>query len=197
MKRILLNLILLAVCLNASAQYGFSIEEPKSKPKQQTKIQQEEQKTEGFKFDVRKLTLGGTLGLQFGDYTLINVAPQVGYDFSKMFNAGVGFTYTYYKDDYTFGTYKGSYFGLNLYGRLYPVNFLVLMVQPEINRMWQKWDDGYGYEEKIEKFVPAVLVGAGVRLGPMTAMIQYDVVQDKYSPYGDRLFYSIGYTFNF
>ena len=49
-------------------------------------------------FDLSKLSLGGTFGLQFGDYTVINLSPQVGYDFSKYFTFGAGLGYTYYKD---------------------------------------------------------------------------------------------------
>lgn len=147
-------------------------------------------------FDISKLSIGGGIGVQFGDYTVINVSPQVGYDFSKYFMAGAGFGYTYFQEDYYDYDYKASYLSFNLFGRFYPVEFLVIGIQPEISRMWQTID--YGRDSfKDNKFVPSLLVGGGVRLGGMTAMIQYDVVQDKNSPYGDSFFYSVGYTFRF
>jgi len=151
-------------------------------------------------FNPDRLTFGGGLGLQFGDYTVVNIAPQVGYNFSSYVNAGAGFTYTYYKQKYDHSSLKqtNNYLGFNLYGTFYPIPYIVLKVQPEINRMWQKSEERLsGYTEKTEEFIFVCLVGGGLRLGPVTAMIQYDVAQNKYSPYGDKIFYSVGYTFSF
>lgn len=150
-------------------------------------------------FDWRRLTIGGGLGLQFGDYTLINVSPQVGYDLNRYLNLGVGVNYSHFSEDVNHRSYKlsNNYLGANVYAKAYPVSFIVLMVQPEINRMWRtvKYDRGNNLKEN--KAVATLLVGGGLRLGPMTAMIQYDLAQNADSPYGNRLFYSIGYTFYF
>lgn len=148
-------------------------------------------------FDRSKLEVGGGVGLQFGDYTVINVSPQVGYRLTPYFTAGAGVAYTYFKDEDRFNyDYKASYFGMNVFGRFYPIQYLVLSVQPEASRMWRSYDGPNG-REKSNEFVPSVLLGGGVRLGPVTAMIQYDVIQDENSPYSDKIFYSIGYTFSF
>lgn len=151
----------------------------------------------GSKFDASKLTFGGNLSLQFGDYTVVGISPQVGYDFNKYFTAGAGLGYTYYKDKYYDYKWNASYLSFDLFGRVYPIEYIVLGIQPEISRMWQtvKWNDGYKQSES--KFVPSFLVGVGLRFQGMIAMIQYDVVQDKNSPYGDNIFYSVGYTFRF
>ncbi|MDH6306176.1 hypothetical protein M2459_002890 [Parabacteroides sp. PF5-5] len=151
-------------------------------------------------FQLNRLTFSGGLGLQFGDYTVVNVAPQVGYNFSNYFNAGAGFTYTYYGEKYNNDQWKqtNSYFGMNVYGKFYPIPYAVIMVQPEINRMWQTDKDlRTGVKTRDERMVPVCLVGAGVKLGPMTLMLQYDLAQDDYSPYGNRIFYCVGYTFSF
>lgn len=152
-------------------------------------------------FDKSKLVFGGNFGLQFGDYTIVNVSPQIGYNFSKYCTLGAGIGYTYYNDKYRAGNGqkyddKSSYLSMNIYGRFYPIQYIVLGIQPEISRMWRSTDTPAG-EYKNNKFVPTVLVGGGIRLGGMIAMIQYDVVQDAYSPYGDNIFYSVGYTFSF
>lgn len=157
--------------------------------------------TQAQGFDRSKLVIGGNLGMQFGNYTLINVAPQVGYRLSPYFTAGAGVSYTYYKDDYIYTNarsydYRASYFGMNLFGRVYPIKYVVLSVQPEASRMWRSYDTPTG-KIKDDKFVPSVLIGGGLSLGPVTAMIQYDVVQNKNSPYSDNIFYSVGYTFSF
>lgn len=151
-------------------------------------------------FDASRITVGGGLGLQFGDYTLVNLSPQVGYNITSYLNAGAGFNYTHYNRKYNNKTMKLSsdYLGFNVYATLSPIPYLVFKVQPEINRMWRADEIiGSGNKVKTEEFMFVCLVGGGVRFGPVTAMIQYDVAQNEYSPYGDKIFYSVGYTFNF
>lgn len=148
-------------------------------------------------FDMSKLSVGGNFSLQLGDHTVIGISPQVGYDLSKYFTVGAGFGYTYYKDksfDYNF---KNSYLSFDLFGRFYPVEYLVIGIQPEISRMWQSIEYRDGAKYKESEFVPSFLVGAGIRMSGMIAMIQYDVVQNINSPYGNNIFYSVGYTFRF
>jgi len=129
---------------------------------------------------------------------MVNVAPQIGYDFSRYLNAGAGFSYSYFKEKH--GEYRetNNYLGFNLYAKVYPLPYIVLMAQPEISRMWQTLEQRTtNIKTKEEKFVPICLVGAGLRLGPVTAMLQYDVAQNDRSPYGNRIFYSVGYSFGF
>ncbi len=54
---------------------------------------QDEEKPEGSLKD--KLFAGGSLGLSFGSYTLINLSPQIGYRFNKYLSSGVGFNLIY------------------------------------------------------------------------------------------------------
>jgi len=188
MKKLYITIILIATIIGVNAQNYNN--------------RQTQTVSDNSGFDIRRLTFGGRFGLQFGDYTVVNIAPQVGYNFSDKFNAGGGFSYSYYKEDFYSGSEKWkdkrSYLGFNIYGRLYPVDFLVLMVQPEINRMWSTLEHDRTSEKiKESKFVPSLIAGGGIRLGAMTAMIQYDVAQNKNSPYGNNIFYSIGYMFGF
>lgn len=148
-------------------------------------------------FDPSKLSFGGNLSLQFGSYTIVGISPQVGYDFSKYFTAGAGFGYTYFKDKYYDYKWSSSYLSFDIFGRFYPTDFLVMSVQPEISRMWQNITYYDGEKISENKFVPSLLIGGGIRFGGVMAMIQYDLVQDRNSPYGTNLFYSVGYTFRF
>lgn len=187
MKKILSAIALMAIVLTGNAQ-NYS------------RSQQNVTVGSAIGFDKSKLTFGGSFGLQFGSYTLVNIAPQLGYNFTNNFNAGAGISYSYYKDDFYVGNQKWDqkrhYAGINLYARYYPVQYIVLSVQPEANRMWLTEEPKDGGEKYTEnKFVPSVTVGAGVRLGPMIAMIKYDIVQDKFSPYGNSIFYSVGFGF--
>jgi len=153
---------------------------------------------QSLKFDKSKMEYGGNLGLSFGksngnNYSTVIIAPQVGYRFDPRFSAGFGVNYSYY----SYSSNKLNYMGLNLYGRVRPFNPFVLQVQPEIYKMW-----GSIGGESISEIVPTFLGGAGVTIplgngGGMTMMLFYDIAQNKYSPYKDRLFYSVGYTFGF
>ncbi len=140
-----------------------------------------------------RLVLGGTLGMSFGDYTNINVSPQLGYMVSNYLTLGGGVSYNYYGEkayDYT-----RNYLGVNLYARAYPIQFLTLYAQPEVQRSWGK----SGYAGKVEDVFACLLLGAGVVLptgnGGVTLTFYYDVLQHRSSPYGNKIGYSVGYTF--
>lgn len=147
------------------------------------------------KFDISKLEFGGNFGLSLGDdATSIIIAPQVGYRFDPRFSAGLGVNYTYY----SYSGEKLNYMGFSVYGRVNPFNPLVLQVQPEIYRMWGS-SNGSSIESRI---VSTLLLGGGIiiPLGAgrgVTMMLYYDVANSEYSPYGNRLFYSVGYTLTF
>lgn len=157
--------------------------------------------TQSSGFDRSKLVFGGNFGLQFGNgNTLINVAPQIGYAVSKYATLGTGVGYTYFRSKFfDRGEYdlRSSYFSFNLFAHLFPIQNIIVNVQPEISRMWRSIRlDGnkIGSDSRV---VPILVLGGGVRYGGVIAMIQYDVIQDRYTPYGNSIFYTIGYTFSF
>lgn len=161
------------------------------------------------KFDPSKLVFGGNLGVSFGDFTFVNISPQVGYRFSPIFTAGAGINYIHnsFKTRYSNNTEireNYSYAGLNLFGRIFPNNFLFAMAQPEINYSWGKikFENSNQPDIKQEgKWIPTFLVGAGVTMGGrggrggIMLSIQYDLVQDPRSPYGTNPFVGMGFSF--
>ena len=170
--------------------------------------QDEEEPKKGF--DREKLFFGGTFGASFGSYTFVNVSPLVGYQFNRYFAAGTGINFIYSSSKYDYGNpnldYRTEYgyVGLPIFGRFYPINFLFIHAQPEMNYTWGKvkFYDGTPEQKLDPKFVPSVLVGAGAAIplggngrSAMTVMYQYDVVQDPRSPYGKNAFLSIGFNF--
>ena len=163
-------------------------------------------------FDPDRLVIGGNLGASFGDYTFVNLAPQVGYMINKYITAGVGVNYLYqsvkYYDNSGNDFYRNnlSYAGVNLFTRVFPVRFLFISAQPELDYSWGKTKFKGAYSElyndvKLDgKFVPAFLVGAGAVLSPngkggMFISLQYDVIQNNRSPYGTRPYLNIGFGF--
>ncbi len=140
-----------------------------------------------------RIVLGGTLGMSFGDYTNINVSPQIGYMVSNYLTLGGGVSYNYYgqkNSDYT-----RNYLGANLYARAYPIQYLSFYAQPEVQRSWGK----VSAAEKTENVCACLLLGAGLVLptssGGVNITFYYDVLQQPSSPYGNKIGYSIGYTF--
>ncbi|MCU0381042.1 MAG: hypothetical protein MUE58_07610 [Chitinophagaceae bacterium] len=158
-------------------------------------------------FDPERLFFGGNFGLSFGDYTFINITPQVGYQFNRYFAAGgglsfigTGYTYRDYNGDKLYkDTYNSA--GLNIFGRVSPIPFLFIQAQPEYNYTWGKTKFYNGQPDiKLDgEFVPVLLLGAGAVIpagrGSFIAMLQYNVIQNDRSVYGDRPFLSFGFNF--
>ena len=140
-----------------------------------------------------KWTLSGSCGMSFGDYTSIDVSPQIGYRWNEFFSAGGGVSYNYHHSS---NRYDMNYLGINVFGRVNPVRYIALQIQPELKGSW-----GKSYEKKIDfRYVPTMLVGGGgvipTGTGSISVMFYYDVIQDKYSPYGKNWVCSVGYSFN-
>jgi hypothetical protein len=155
-------------------------------------------------FDPQRLVIGGSLGASFGNYTFVNVSPQVGYMFNQYITAGAGINYIYNSYKYSNGDRDNySFAGINLFSRVFPVRFLFLSVQPEINYSWGKYKTESPSLPDIDyggAWVPAFLVGAGAVLSPggkggIFLSIQYDVVQNGRSPYGTVPYFNIGFGF--
>ncbi len=157
-------------------------------------------------FDKSKLFVGGNFGLSFGDYTTINVSPQLGYRFNDYFAAGIGINFLYssvkYRDYYGNSLYKAGYGvgGLNVFGRVYPIKYLLLQAQPEMNYVWGKYKyyDGTPDMKIPGKLVPSLLLGGGAVIpqgrGAIVIMVQFDVLNQAQNPYGNRPIYNFGYN---
>ena len=169
----------------------------------------EEETPEPKGFDKSKLFVGGNFGLSFGDYTFINISPQLGYRFNTYLAAGAGLNFQYssikYRDTYGNSAYRAAYgvTGLNVFGRVYPIQYLLLQVQPEMNYTWGKYKYFNGQpDEKVDgKFVPSLLLGGGAVIptgpGALVLMVQFDVLNNPRSPYGTRPIYNFGYNVGF
>ena len=151
-------------------------------------------------FDPSKLVYSGTFNFAFtNSFSAVTISPQVGYAFNKFFTSGVGINYNYRSQGNT--NTSLHFMGLNVYGRATPIQYVALQVQPEGHYMW-----GKGMGNAKSKLIPCVLVGAGVvipsgKVGTVNAMIYYDIVQYtsngiNYSPYGNKVIYSVGFIFN-
>lgn len=157
-----------------------------------------------------KFFAGGNFGLSFGRYTFVNVSPQVGYRFNRFVAAGLGVNLIYasQKDRDIYGNdfSKTSQWitGLNVFGRFYPTQSILLQVQPEANyrfgniRFYQPTEQTYKLNAEI---IPSLLLGGGYVVptdrGAFVTTVMFDVLQREGSPYGNRPIVNFGYNFNF
>lgn len=199
MRSIILSVLFLTIQQLAIAQMRVTDSLTNTEPLKEKK-----------KFDPSNLVFGGNLGASFGNFTFINISPQVGYMFSPVITAGAGINYVYsslktqdlngndlYKQNF-------SYAGINLFGRFFPTNFLFVSLQPEVNYSWGKVtfenSDQPDIKQKTE-WIPTLLAGAGIMLGGsggrggFLLSLQYDLAQNPRSPYGTRPFVSMGVNF--
>ena len=167
-----------------------------------SQAQDEEESSRGF--DKSKLFVGGSFGAGFGSSsTLVNVSPQVGYRFNDYLAAGAGVNFIY--SSYKYFGYKANYgvTGLNVFGRFYPFQYAFLQAQPELNYTWGKYKYDDGTEQKLDgKFVPSLLGGVGAAIpsggrGAFLIMVQYDLLQNERTPYGNKAFFNFGYNIGF
>ncbi|MFI5152425.1 MAG: hypothetical protein ACHQET_03780 [Chitinophagales bacterium] len=168
--------------------------------------QEQEQTSQGF--DKSRLFFGGNFGLSFGTYTFINVTPQVGYHLSNYFAVGTGINFIYSSTKYYPGSiyeYKSEYgaVGLNIFGRFYPIQYIMLHAQPELNYVWgkQTFSDGSPSIKIANRVVPSLLLGGGVIIpagrGSLIASLLYDVIQDRDSPYYGFPVFGFGFNIGF
>ncbi len=172
---------------------------------------QDENKSEKKKgFDKSKLFVGGNFGMTFGDYTLINVSPQLGYRFNQYLAAGAGINFQYVslkeRDYYTgdpIDRISQEVVGMNIFGRVYPFRQFMLQAQPELNYIFgkRKYYDGTPSTNLDAMIVPSLLLGSGIVFpagnGGFIVSIFYDVLQKPDSPYSDKPFFNFGYNFSF
>jgi len=114
-------------------------------------------------------SLGGNVGLQFGDVTLIDVSPVLEYHFNEHLSSGIGGTYKYYKMKSLYGgsDLTSHYYGGSLFARYYMgdefLDFLkdvFLHTEYEMLNIRYKAYDDSGY---INDMVESVFVGGGYR----------------------------------
>ncbi|MBI4947048.1 MAG: hypothetical protein HY840_11685 [Bacteroidetes bacterium] len=100
---------------------------------------------------------GGGLGLQFGTFTLINIAPDIGYKLTDKFSAGIGIRYIYLGDNTVVPTYKMNVYGASVFSRYLITDFLFAHAEYEtLNGPWSYYNDR-------RSFLTNMWVGGGLR----------------------------------
>lgn len=181
MKFILILVVSLYFSLNAFSQFVDTtyVEEP---------VQKES------KFDKSKLYYGGYVNASFGNYTVIGVAPLVGYKLTPKLSIGGQISYEYVKDKRYSTDYETSSYGYSAFGRFRVVPQLYAHV--EFSQMNYELYNSLGKSER--EWVPFLFVGGGYsqpisKNTWFTAQVLFDVINNENSPYKNgEPYFSIG-----
>ncbi len=156
-KRILTVVFLLFFCLVFNAQtdsvyYG-------TPAKKDSTFKAKKQRNKDWN---KKLTYGGNTQLYFSQaFTIVDLAPSIGYNLTENLNLGLGFIYIYSSANYlTYGRYVQSAYGPYCYARY---SFLEsFFVQGQFDRLRQT--NIYNFNDPTQKvWVDYVWLGGGYR----------------------------------
>lgn len=145
-----------------------------------------------------RITLGGDVGLAFGTYTYIRLAPRLGYLVSDRFTVGAGPSYTYYNDSRYTPAFETSIYGGSVFAQYFVLESIFLHTEFEgLNLEVLKphpLEDRYVTSRTT---IPIWFVGGG--FSERTAggsgffvSVLYDLIQDPYSPYPNNLSIRVG-----
>jgi len=113
------------------------------------------------------LFYGGNLGLQFGNVTLVDISPLIGYKINPRVGIGLSPTYKYfaYKSYYYYydsPDLKTNVFGASIFGRV--IVYENLFAHAEYEYLTYKIkEDSQGSTQTYTKDYQSVLVGGGYR----------------------------------
>ncbi|NVO21596.1 MAG: hypothetical protein HXX13_17985 [Bacteroidetes bacterium] len=110
------------------------------------------------------LFYGGNLGLQFGNVTMVDVSPMIGYKFNPKFGIGFSPTYKYYgyKNYYSDNSdLKTNVFGASIFGRY--VIWQNVFAHAEYEYLTYKTKDDQYPSMNLRRDFQSVLVGGGYR----------------------------------
>lgn len=171
--KLLLITVLLFGSYSASAQYY------------ETEKKEEEKSVKEVPFKDR-IHFGGSLGLQFGSFTSIYIAPIAFYDVSKKLMVGAGFNYIYQKYNYGNTQYSSSIYGPKLSAMFKPFKQLILSTEYEYN-FYDRDNDYYGVPtDPYWHSTWYVGLGYGVPMGKKGGVyfsMSYDLLYDANKSY--------------
>lgn len=142
-----------------------------------------------------KVVLGGNAALSFGNITLIQIAPQIGYRTTERWMNGIGGSYTYFK---FLNAPAQTIFGYSAWSR-YSI-FQGVFVTAELEQLnLEVFNPVTALYERDN--IPLFLVGAGYASGGnsglgVSLLLMYDLIGDVNSPYANPIIRG-GFLFGF
>lgn len=137
----------------------------------------------------QKIYVGGEANLSFRRGTsYIYLSPQIGYDLTQRFSAGISTMYQLYRINDLSGTYNFSSFGGGIFARYRPIEQLVLQTEFDLYNTVDFLNNPL--EDRVN--VAAFMAGGGYssRLGNRATyqiMLMYDFIGDPNMPLSSLL----------
>ena len=143
-----------------------------------------------------RLFYGGSIGLQFGSQTFVEVAPIIGYRVTDRLGVGLGIKYSYYKITDPYLEYSTSMYGGGPFLRYFVFDGLFAHAEYEILNMEVP---DYFLQRYVRKNISSVFLGGGYRqmMGARSAidfLILFNVNDTNDSPYENPII-RIGFGF--
>lgn len=130
-----------------------------------------------------KVTFGGGLGLVFGNFTNLSIAPSAKYSFNEQFSVGTGLQYSYIS---SVNQYKSNIFGGSIFTLYNPIPEVQLSLDMEQLYVNTTYDftiiplPGTAQQLPESKFwTTALFVGGGYSMGGLTIGGRYNLLFDK------------------
>jgi hypothetical protein len=180
MKSIAISITLIFLSFNCFSQDSQdTLKTPRKSPKHKSDFWE-------------RVYFGGNLGLQFGNFTVIDISPIIGYKLTEKFSLGGGPSYIYLKDkNYNYST---SIYGGNIFGRYFLYKDLFAHTEYEVqNGDWA----GTGRRFNLTN----IWVGGGYRqpvgeLGSFMILALWNINESIYSYYNNPVItagFSVGF----
>jgi hypothetical protein len=154
-----------------------------------------------YGFNRQSLFVGGTIGVGASNYSFnAGATPEIGYTVKKWLDLGALVNINYYSERpdptnfYNYNTRTRSFnYGVGAFARAYPINFLFVQVEPEVNFLstnYKDYNTAPPSNYSIQATAPSLLVGAGYcqRIAGQSNFyiaVMFDALDSKYSPYRD------------
>lgn len=150
-----------------------------------------EEKPKEHRFDKERLFFGGGLGLQFGDIVMISFAPEVGYRFTKRFNAGIGISYFYISSTSPV-TFSTNIYGGKVFGSFSTFENLFIHAEYEVINLETKYFNPNIYPEQTRFNIGSMLIGPGYKFklgerSSLNLLVLYNLNETAYSPYSNPI----------
>lgn len=128
-----------------------------------------------------RVYFGGGLGLQFGNYTLVDVSPRIGYKITDEWSIGLSSKYQYIRIKTNNADFETNTYGGGVFSSYFFADNLFAHAEYEVmNGKWAFYRDRFNLE--------SLLVGGGykVDLGGRafsTIMILVNLIDSEFTPY--------------
>ena len=137
--------------------------------------------------DQKRIFFGGQLGFQFGNISMVAIAPEVGYRFTPKLAAGGGLSYFYYASSIQ-PVFSTNIYGGKVFGYYMVIDKAFLYSEYEVLSLESRIFSIYS-NPKTERFtISNFLVGPGYRfpLGKnsyLKTMLLWNLTETVYTPY--------------